>query len=74
MAHIRITAALGFRGKIKVRLTRRGRPVVRLVRAGDVPRAAARAAAVKRIRSLRKRLNLSISRAEVMRAIAKGRD
>lgn len=58
----------------EVLLTRRGRPVVRMVRAGDAQRAAARASAVKRIRSLRKRMNLRISRAEVMQAIAKGRD
>lgn len=58
----------------EVLLTRRGRPVVRMVRAGDAQRAAARTAAVKRIRFLRKRMNLRISRADVMQAIAKGRD
>lgn len=33
-----------------------------------------RAAAVKRIRALSKRMNLRITRAEVRQAIAKGRD
>ena len=55
-------------------LTRRGRAVVRLVRAEAVTRRQARAAAVRRIRALSKRMNLKISRAEVRRAIAKGRD
>jgi prevent-host-death family protein len=54
-------------------LTRRGRPVVRLVRSGEDARNKARAQAVARIHALRKRLNLRISRAEVRRAIAKGR-
>ena len=44
-----------------------------MVRAGEEKRSKARAAAVKRIRALRKRMNLRISRAEVRRAIAKGR-
>lgn len=57
----------------EVILTRRGQPVVRLVRAEDARRSKARAAAVQRIRALRKRMNLRISRAEVRRAIAKGR-
>jgi len=55
-------------------LTRRGRAVVRLVRAEAVTRRQARAAAVRRIRALSKRMNLKISRAEVRRAIATGRD
>ena len=55
-------------------LTRRGRAVVRLVRAEAVTRRQARAGAVRRIRALSKRMNLKISRAEVRRAIAKGRD
>lgn len=58
----------------EVILTRRGHPVVRMIRAGDKTRADARAAAVKRIRALRKRMNLRISRAQVRQAIAKGRD
>lgn len=58
----------------EVILMRRGHPVVRMIRAGDKMRADARAAAVKRIRALRKRMNLRISRAEVRQAIAKGRD
>lgn len=58
----------------EVILTRRGQPVVRMIRAGDKTRAGARAAAVKRIRALSKRMNLKISRAEVRQAIAKGRD
>jgi prevent-host-death family protein len=58
----------------EVILMRRGYPVVRMIRAGDKTRADARAAAVKRIRALRKRMNLRISRAEVRQAIAKGRD
>jgi len=57
----------------EVILTRRGHPVVRLVRAEEETRSKARAAAVKRIRALRKRMNLRISRAEIRRAIAKGR-
>lgn len=55
-------------------LTRRGRAVVRMVRAEAVTRREARAAAVRRIRALSKRMNLKINRAEVRRAIAKGRD
>ena len=55
-------------------LTRRGRAVVRLVRAEAVTRRQARAAAVRGIRALSKRMNLKISRAEVRRAIATGRD
>ena len=58
----------------EVILTRRGQPVVRMIRAGDKTRGDAHAAAVKRIRALRKRMNLKISRAEVRQAIAKGRD
>ena len=58
----------------EVILMRRGHPVVRMIRAGDKTRADARAAAVKRIRALRKRMNLRISRAQVRQAIAKGRD
>ena len=58
----------------EVILTRRGQPVARMIRVGDKTRAGARAAAVKRIRALRKRMNLKISRAEVKQAIAKGRD
>ncbi len=57
----------------EVILTRRGHPVVRLVRAGKDERSKARAEAVKRIHALRKRMNLRISRAQVRRAIAKGR-
>jgi prevent-host-death family protein len=58
----------------EVILMRRGHPVVRMIRAGDKTRADARAAAVKRIRALRKRMNLKISRAEIRRAIGTGRD
>ncbi|TAK44638.1 MAG: type II toxin-antitoxin system prevent-host-death family antitoxin [Betaproteobacteria bacterium] len=57
----------------EVVLTRRGRAVARLVRAEEGTRNKARAEAVRRIRALRKRMNLRISRAEVRRAIAKGR-
>ena len=57
----------------EVVLTRRGRAVVRLVRAEEETRSKARAEAVMRIRALRKRMNLRISRAEIRRAIAKGR-
>lgn len=57
----------------EVILTRRGRPIVRLVRAGEEARRKARAAAVERIRSLSRRMNLTITRSEVRRAIAKGR-
>jgi prevent-host-death family protein len=57
----------------EVILTRRGQAVVRMVRAGEEARSQARAAAVKRIRALRGRMNLDISRAEIRRAIAKGR-
>ena len=58
----------------EVILTRRGQPVVRMIRVGDKTRAGARAAAVERIRALRKRMNLEISRAERQQSIAKGRD
>ena len=54
-------------------LTRRGQPVVRLVRIGGDDRAKARADAVRRIRALRKRMKLRITRAEVRRAVARGR-
>lgn len=57
----------------EVVLTRRGRAVVRLVRAEEETRSKARAEAVMRIRALRKRMNLRISRAEIRRAITKGR-
>ncbi len=57
----------------EVILTRRGRPVARMVRAAEETRLRARAAAVKRIRAMRRRMNLKISRAELRRAIAKGR-
>lgn len=57
----------------EVILTRRGHAVVRLVRAEEETRSKARAAAVIRIRALRKRMNLRIGRAEIRRAIAKGR-
>jgi prevent-host-death family protein len=57
----------------EVILTRRGQPVVRMIRAGDRTRSRVRAAAVARIRALRKQMNLTISRAEVRRAIARGR-
>ncbi len=57
----------------EVVLTRRGRPVVRMVRTGEDARSRARARAVKRIHALRRRMKLRISRAEVRRAIAKGR-
>ncbi|OGA24470.1 MAG: hypothetical protein A3H34_03810 [Betaproteobacteria bacterium RIFCSPLOWO2_02_FULL_67_19] len=57
----------------EVVLTRRGRAVARLVRAEEGTRNKARAEAVRRIRALRKRMNLRISRAEVRRAMAKGR-
>lgn len=58
----------------EVILTRRGQAVARLVRAAEDDRRKARAAAVKRIRDLRKRMNLRISRAEIRRAIATGRE
>jgi prevent-host-death family protein len=57
----------------EVILTRRGRPVVRMLRAADKTRADSRAAAIKRIRALRKRMNLKISRVALRQAIAKGR-
>ena len=57
----------------EVILTRRGQAVVRLVRAGVEVRNAARGAAVKRIRALRIRMGLRIGRAEIRKAIAKGR-
>jgi antitoxin (DNA-binding transcriptional repressor) of toxin-antitoxin stability system len=58
-------------------LTRRGRAVVRLVRgAAGTPRPAPPAPLTRlsAVRALSKRMNLKISRAEVRRAIAKGRD
>jgi len=58
----------------EVVLTRRGQPVVRLVRAAPDARAKTRAAAVKRIRALSKRLNLEIGEAELRKAITQGRD
>jgi len=58
---------------LRGRLRRRGKPVIRIARAQEETRSKARAAAVKRIRSLRKRMNLRIGRAEIRRAIAKGR-
>ena len=57
----------------EVILTRRGQPVARLVRAEAQARSRAREAAVARIRALRRRMNLNISRGEVRRAIGKGR-
>jgi len=57
----------------EVILTRRGQPVVRMVRAEAQARNKARAAAVKRIRALRRRMNLHITQAEIRRALAKGR-
>lgn len=57
----------------EVVLTRRGRAVARLVRAEEETRSKARTKAVRRIRALRERMNLRISRAETRRAIAKGR-
>ena len=57
----------------EVILTRRGRPIVRLVRAEEEARRKARAAAVERIRSLNRRMKLTITRAELRRAMAKGR-
>ena len=57
----------------EVILTRRGQAVVRMVKAGKEARDKARADAVRRIRALRKSMNLDIDRAEVRRAIAKGR-
>lgn len=57
----------------EVILTRHGEPVARLVREKRRPEGSG-AATVKRIRTLSKRLNLTISRAEVRRAIARGRD
>lgn len=57
----------------EVILTRRGRPIVRLVRAEEEARRKARAGAVERIRSLSRRMNLTITRSEVRRAIAKSR-
>jgi prevent-host-death family protein len=57
----------------EVILTRRGQPVARLVRAETLERNRARADAVRRIRALRKRMNLRISQAELRRAIVKGR-
>ena len=57
----------------EVVLTRRGQPVVRMVRAEPHERNQARAEAVKRIRALRKRMNLRVTQAEIRRAIARGR-
>ena len=57
----------------EVILTRRGWPVVRMIQAGNDARAKARAAAVRRIRALSKRMNLKIGRAGIRRAIARGR-
>ena len=57
----------------EVILTRRGRPIVRLVRAEEEARRKARAAAVERIRSLNRRMKLTITRTELRRAMAKGR-
>jgi prevent-host-death family protein len=57
----------------EVVLTRRGQPVVRMVRAEGPARSRARAEAVRRIHALRKRMNLRITRAEVKRAVARGR-
>jgi len=58
----------------EVILTRRGKSVVRLVRAEQDGRIKARAAAVKRIRAMRNRLNIKVSDAEVRKAISSGRD
>ena len=57
----------------EVILTRRGQPVVRMVRAEAEARNKTRADAVRRIRALRKRMNLRITQAEIRRAIVKGR-
>jgi prevent-host-death family protein len=57
----------------EVILTRRGQAVVRMVKAGKEARDKARADAVRRIRALRKSMDLDIDRSEVRRAIAKGR-
>lgn len=45
----------------------------RKARASGETRSKTRVPAVKRIRALRKRMNLRITRAEIKRAIAKGR-
>ncbi|MSQ72797.1 MAG: type II toxin-antitoxin system prevent-host-death family antitoxin [Betaproteobacteria bacterium] len=58
----------------EVVLTRRGKPVVRLVRAEQDDRAKTRAAAVRRIRALSKKLDLRVGTAELRKAIATGRD
>ena len=57
----------------EVILTRRGQPVVRMVRAEAEARNKSRAEAVRRIRALRKRMNLRITQADIRRAIVKGR-
>ena len=57
----------------EVILTRRGQPVVKMVRAEAAMRNKTRVDAVRRIRALRKRMNLQISQAEIRRAIVKGR-
>lgn len=57
----------------EVILTRRGQPVVRMVRAEAEARNKTRADAVRRIRALRKRMNLRLTQAEIRRAIVKGR-
>ncbi|MGQ0512352.1 MAG: type II toxin-antitoxin system Phd/YefM family antitoxin [Betaproteobacteria bacterium] len=57
----------------EVILTRRGQAVVRMVRAEEETRRRARVEAVRRIRALRQRMNLKITRAELKRAIARGR-
>lgn len=57
----------------EVILTRRGQPVVKMVRAEAEVRNKTRADAVRRIRALRKRMNLRITQAEIRRAIVKGR-
>lgn len=54
-------------------LTRRGKPVVRMVCAAQDAGSKTRAGAAKRIRALRRRMNLQISLAEIRRAAAKGR-
>ena len=57
----------------EVILTKRGEPVARLVAETEGGRTK-RTSAVRRIRALSRRLNLTISRAEVRKAIAEGRD
>lgn len=58
----------------EVVLTRHGKPVVRLIRAGQNTQSKSRAAAVRRIRSLSKTLDLKIGPKELKNAIAAGRD